>query len=884
MSAVSCGSGDSAARGVVVSRHGLLARLDGAARVTQIAAPPGSGKTSLLRSWVDEAGLADSVAWVAVHDTARAPQRFWISVADALRGTAAGAALVRPLTAAPDLDGWAVVERLLKDLASLDDRTWLIIDDLHELGPGDAQRQLELLVTLAPPQLRFVLATRQDVRLGLHRLRLEGELTEIRAADLRFTLDESRALFERAGVELSEPALGMLYERTEGWAAGLRMAALSLAAHPDPERFAAEFSGSERTVAEYLLAEVLEQQNEPVRRLLLRTSVLDRVSGELADLLTGDGGGERTLQDLEEAGVFVMSLDARRSWFRYHRLFADLLQLELRRTPPGEVTRLHRAAAGWFAEHGHPEDAVRQAQAAQDWRLAARLLADHSLGLTLEGRGGSVHELLAGFPADAAAADAELAAQLAADEVLQGSLEAAGRYLALAASQSASVSTDRRGHFQLELARLRMAVAEGHGDLPAAIKEAQTLLAAETGWEDLRAVALTRLGIAELWALRIDEAERHLEQAVALARRIRRPWLEVRAMAHWAWAASSRSAAPAIERITQAIDRSTQAIKLAQAHGWTDEPVVAVAYLTLGAIRTWQLRLEEAETLLDRAERTLRVKTEPAAGLMLWQARGMLERARGRDTEALTAFQAAERPARLLVTAHPRPVPARAYMLQTLARLGQTGRAERILADLDEQQGNQGEMRIAAATLRLAKNDPLAAASVLAPVLDGSAPVTNIAWLVQAFLLEAIARDAVGDPGAADRALEQVLDLAEPDGILLPFLLFPAPGLFQRHARQRTAHASLLADIRGLLASKTRAAPSAMSQPPLVPLSNSEIRVLRYLPTNLSAPDIASELYVSPNTIKTHIRHLYEKLGTHQRSEAVTRARALGLLAPAGRR
>ena len=168
--------------------------------------------------------------------------------------------------------------------------------------------------------------------MGLHRLRLEGELTEIRAADLRFSLAEARALFAAAGVELAGPALGMLYERTEGWAAGLRLAALSLAGHPDPDRFAAEFSGSERTVAEYLLAEVLDRQSEQVRRLLLRTSVLERVNGELADLLTGVSGGERVLHDLEEANAFVVSLDPARSWFRCHRLFAGLLQLELRRT------------------------------------------------------------------------------------------------------------------------------------------------------------------------------------------------------------------------------------------------------------------------------------------------------------------------------------------------------------------------------------------------------------------------------------------------------------------------------------------------------------------------------------------------------------------------
>ena len=415
-----------------------------------------------------------------------------------------------------------------------------MIDDVHELGPAEALRQLELLMMRAPPELRFVLATRHDVRLGLHRLRLEGELAEIREPDLRFTVAEARELFDAAGVELPDPAL--LVERTEGWAAGLRLAALSLAGHPDPERFAAEFSGSERTVAEYLLAEVLDRQSEPVRRLLLRTSVLERVNGELADLLTGDSGGERVLQDLEEANAFVVSLDARRSWFRYHQLFADLLQLELRRTAPGEVTGLHRAAAGWFAEHGYPVEAIRHAQAARDWGLAARLLADHWPGLHLDGQAATVHELLAGFPAGTRAADAELAAVAAADELAQR-IAGGGRAVpGPGGAGSASVPDARRGQAQLLLGIVRLLLARQRGNLPAVAEEARRLQAmaeapeaAQPGLgEELRALALISLGSTEFWAARFEEAERHLEQGVALARRIGRPYLEFTGLAYQA--------------------------------------------------------------------------------------------------------------------------------------------------------------------------------------------------------------------------------------------------------------------------------------------------------------------------------------------------------------
>ena len=371
-----------------MSRWALFGRLAQAERVVQISAPAGSGKTVLMRSWIAEAGLTRDAAWVPVDREMRDPRGFWISVADALRGTAAGSALVRPLTAAPDLDGWAVVERLLADLAPLEDRLWLMIDDAHVLDSAEALPQLELLLLRAPSQLRFVLATRHDLRLGLHRLRLEGALTEIRAAGLRFSLTEARALFGAAGVEVPAGALARLHGRTEGWAAGLRLAALSLAGHPDPERFAAEFSGTDRTVAEFLLAEVLDRQSEEVRRLLLRTSVLERVSGPLADVLTGGSGGERILQDLEQAGAFVASLDGRRSWFRCHQLLADLLQLELRRTEPNERAALHGAAARWLAGHGHPVEAVRQAQAAEDWGLACRCC--RTTGSTCTSAGGAL--------------------------------------------------------------------------------------------------------------------------------------------------------------------------------------------------------------------------------------------------------------------------------------------------------------------------------------------------------------------------------------------------------------------------------------------------------------------------------------------------------------
>jgi LuxR family transcriptional regulator, maltose regulon positive regulatory protein len=862
-----------------VSRPRLFERLGASARVIVVSAPPGSGKTVLLRSWLGQAGMAGRAAWVPAGRGELDPQQFWLSVTSALRQTGPGSALVRPLTAAPDLDGWAIVERLLADLARLADRVWLVVDDVHELGP-EALQQLELLVMRATPQLRFVLAARHDLRLGLHRLRLEGELAEIREPDLRFTVAEARELFAAAGVQL--PEVAPLVERTEGWAAALRLAALWLAGHPDPGRLAAEFSGTERTVAEYLLAEVLDRQSQEVRRLLLRTSVLERVNGELAGLLTGDSGGERVLQDLEAANAFVVALDPGRSWFRYHHLFADLLQLQLRRAEPGQVAGLHRAAAGWFAGHGYPVEAVRHAQAARDWDLAARLLAGHWPGLYLDGRAATVHELLAGFPAEQLVADAELAAVAAGAELARGSLEAAERYLGLA--ERAPVPDGRAGQAQLLVGMARLLLARQRGDRPAVAEEAQRLATMAEGedaaqpalGEELRALALISLGSAEYWAAG-EDTRRYLEGGLTLARRIGRPYLEFTGLAQ-------QAAVVLYESFTRSAEHARAAVELARRHGWTGEPAFGFASGVLGAVLFWRGQLDEARVWIERAERAHRAEAEPVEGLAIRTMRGLLDLARGQDADALAAFQAADQLAGRLAEPGLVVLPNRSYLVQTLVRLGETERAEQALAALADQDRDDAAMRISLATLRLAQDNPHAAIAALAPVLDGSAPLPWPAWLTQPFLLEAIARDALGDPGAAGRALEHALDLAEPDGVLTMFLLHPAPGLLERHARRRTAHAALIADILSLFAGNRSAPPPARPQPPLEALSDSELRVLRYLPTNLSGPEIAGELYVSLNTVRTHLRHLYAKLGTHRRAEAVARARALGLLAPSPHR
>ena len=603
------------------------------------------------------------------------------------------------------------------------------------------------------------------------------------------------------------------------------------------------------------------------------------------------------LAELEQANAFVVSLDAGRSWFRYHHLFADLLQLALRRTTPGEVTALHEAAAGWFAEHGFPVQAIRHAQAAQDWALAARLLADNWPGLHLGGQAATVHVILAGFPAEATAADAELATVAAADELAQGTLEEAERFLGLAARRfegPASVPAGRRGQAHLLLGVVRLLLARQRGNLPAVAEEARRLQALTEApdampaglGEELRALALVNLGITEYWGGRLAEAEPHLEQGITLARKIGRPYLEFLGLAHRTSIATVRSSPYAL-----AEERARQTIGLARRHGWTDEPAVGIAYITLAAGGIWRRQLEEAADWVRRAERTLRAEAEPMTAIAIRYIRALLELARGRDQEVLATFEATERLSRLLDAPDWPLMRARALRLHALVRLGETGHAEQDIAEIGEPGQNSGEIRMALAALRIAQDDPHAATVALAPVLSGAVPVAPATWLSLACLLEAVARDVLGDPAAARDALRRALDAATPDGVLATFLFHPpARELFDRYAPDRGDQAALAAEIRDLLPAEPPAgpklgAPEGSPRPAdsfrlVDPLSKTEIRVLRYLPTNLSAPEIARELSLSVHTVRTHVRHLFAELGAHGRTEAVERARGLGLLAP----
>jgi LuxR family transcriptional regulator, maltose regulon positive regulatory protein len=866
----------------LIDRGDLLAALDLAAtkKVTIISAPAGSGKTSLLRAWADRPGQQHRLAVVQVQRDQQDAQQFWLALLRAVRHASGATSGTEPPAATLEFNGRAMVDRVLSELEDHRGRVALVIDDLHELHSPEALVQLTRLLTSLPPNAHAVLATRRDLRLRLHQLRLAGELAEIRGADLRFTGRETRELLDASGITLSEADAALLHQRTEGWAAGLRLAALSLADHPDPEQFVAEFSGSDRTVAEYLIAEMLGRQPDDVQQLLLRTSLLDRVNGELADLLAGRPGSERILLSLEDANAFVVSLDPERTWFRYHHLFGDLLRLELRRTLPEQVPALHRRAAGWFAAHGQLADAIRHTQAAGDWPEAARLLADHSFSLSMDGQGQTVGALLRAFPRGADYP--ELALIRAGRDLTRGHLDEVAAHLKVAEAYAETTPPDRQRRLRVAIASLKLSLAARRGHLAGVLEQASFLASPVTGQSeedialgnDLRAVALMNLGTAEA-SLGLADAELHLREGAVLARQIGRPYLEVRCLVQLGFASKIHPFAT-VQR------RCREAIALAERHGWGAEWMIAPALVTLAGATAWTGEFDEAERLLQRAARALQTDTGADIRLLVHIVSGMLQACRGRHHEALQEFSAAEHLASQLEGSHALASQVTGWMLATQARLGMPGEARAAIAALADERASSGEIHNARAVICLAERDPAGALSAVQHVLDGTAPVIGYVTVVEAHLLAGLAHRELGDQRAANQATERALALAEADRLVLPFAMTGSRELLEALPRHETTHAALLTDILDVLHGS---APAAGDQPPppdAEELSPGELRVLRYLPTNLSRPQIAGELSVSLNTVSTHVRSIYAKLQVRDRSSAVQRARELRLLA-AGR-
>ena len=466
---------------------------------------------------------------------------------------------------------------------------------------------------------------------------------------------------------------------------------------------------------------------------------------------------------------------------------------------------------------------------------------------------------------------------------LQGRLDEAAAHLAVAETYAETTPPGRQRRLQVAIASLKLSLARRRGHLAGVIEQARFLASPVTGQSDedialgsdLRAVALMNLGTAEAWSLGLPDApdaERHLREGADLARKIGRPYLEVGCLAQLGFASLVLHSFATTQR------RCREAIALAERHGWGAEPVIAPALIMLAGTMIWTGEFDEGERWLQRTRQALQTDTGPDITLLLHQTAGILHAGRGRHHEALEEFGAAEYLGSQLADSQALATRTTRWLLATQARLGMTGEARALLAALGDERASSGEIRNALAVICLAEGDPAAALAAVADVLDGTAPVLGYITVMEAHLLAGLAHRELGDQRAANQAAERALALAESDRLVLPFAMTGSAGLLEALPRHQTAHAALLADILGVLHGSSPAAREQSSLAPAEELSPGELRVLRYLPSNLSRPEIAGELSVSPNTVSTHLRSIYAKLQVRDRSSAVRRARELRLL------
>lgn len=628
-------------RGALVPRPGLLARLAAApaGRLVLVSAPAGWGKTTLIAEWAAAETESRQFAWVSLDPADNDPVRFFAYVVEALR------------RAAPELDeaavdslstpGTTLVEvalpALVNEIEALSTPIVLVLDDYHAIRSSEIHEGVSFLVERLPPTLSLVLVTRFDPRLPLPRLRARGELTEIRAEELRFSAAEAATfLNEVLGLGLDESQVGRLHERTEGWAAGLYLAALSLRGRDDVEGFIGAFAGDNRHVVDYLAQEVLENQPEHVREFLVRTSVLERLCGPLCDAVTGGSGSARMLADIERSNLFLVPLDTRRRWYRYHRLFATLLRQELGQRDPELVPTLHRRALDWCRRQGEIPEAIQHAFAAGEISEASELIASHWNAYFNQGRLATVAGWLDALPAETLGADSRLSVARAWTLMDLGRLDEAGRW-----TETASEGVPEERPSEGGAATLRVVHRFKVGDVGGANEAARRALALDWG-EDLfgRTVATCLLGITLLLGGRAEEAATALGEALTLAEESENQLGTIYALGYLALLEAERGESEEAER------RAAAATSLSDDPGRAEHFVTMVAYLGRGKAlaargevvgadaalgRAVELsrrgagRLEAAYALLARADVRLVLDDREEARALVRRAREILE-------------------------------------------------------------------------------------------------------------------------------------------------------------------------------------------------------------------------------------------------------------------
>ncbi len=871
-------------------------------RLVLVSAPAGFGKTTLLAAWLanPRGESAARCAWVSLDEADRDPESFWSYLLTALERASpgTGGAGLSLLGAGQPIE--AVLTAVLNEVSVLAEDLDLVLDDYHLAENPGIQPGMSFLIERLPPQLRLVIGTRADPALPLARLRARGELTELRAADLRFTDDETGAfLATMTGLDLPEADVAALGARTEGWIASLQLAALSLRDRDDPSEFIAGFAGDDRYVVDYLVEEVLDRQPAEVREFLLDTAILERLSGPLCDAVSGGTGGAKMLESLERRNLFVVPLDAQRRWYRYHHLFADVLRSHLLAERPEQVAQLHRRASGWFAEAGEPVAAVRHALAAGDADRAADLVEVAIPDLARDRREAVIRAWADQLPDEVLRDRPVLGIRLVGGfmstnefDGVEQRLQHIEELMRRPVDEVVVVDPDDLARIPASLAMYRAALALNAGDPAGCIVYAAEAVALTRPDDHLtRASAAALAGLASWATGDLEAATAGYRVAIEGLTRV----------GHIADVLGCSLALADMEltlgRLEQADRTLEHALALADLHRPAGGDVMrGTADMLVARSRVaWHRNdLSGAATYLRRAE-----DLGESAGLAQhpYRWRVALARLRAGAGDLADALDLLDQAERVYVGDYSPPVhPIHATKARVLTAAGDLraarawAREHRLAAD-DEVSYLHEYEHLTLARLMLAEHRTHPGEALLSDLLELLDRLLTAAEsggrdgsVLEIEVLRCLAHRASGDADAALAALEHAVDLAEPDR-WVRFFVDAGPELAAALAELvvRRPHSDFVRELVRQAAPgglPVAAQPAAFPHDDVLldPLSDRELDVLRLLGSDLDGPAIARELVVSLNTVRTHTKHIYTKLGVNNRRSAVTKAHQLGLL------
>jgi LuxR family maltose regulon positive regulatory protein len=901
----------------LVARPRLLERLDAglaSARCTLLSAPAGAGKTTLLAAWL--ARLDRPVAWLALDERDQDPHQFLRYLIAALQtvAPACGRAGLATLDAPPPSPPEVVLTSLLNDLAALPEPCLLVLDDYHLLRTPAVHQAVVFLLDHLPPPVHLVIATREDPPLPLPRLRARGQLTEVRAADLRFDAEEAASLLRTSlGLRLPGEQVAAVVDRTEGWAAGLQLAGLALRDRSDPAAFVASFAGSHRLVADYLTAEVLDRQPPATRRFLLTTSVLDRLCAPVCDaLLAADGAAadgtdavsdsQTVLEELERANLFLVPLDEERRWYRYHQLFADALRAQLARQVGRDgAATLHGRASAWFASQGLPAEAVQHALAAGDGVLAARLIEPLARQMQVRGEMMTLLGWLGKLPEDELRARPDLGVIYAWVLAISGQVRTAERWLSsLESSLPASADAER---LLAESIVIRARIALTSGEYARAVELARRALAALPDNDAaLRALTQMTLAFGSVVLDDLDTAGQSFADASELYQAIGHASQAQLPLRHLAKVQLARGQLHALARTSQAALRiATASAERSRLAGYT--------YLSLAELAYERNDLAAAERSFTEGLELVQLggHSEVVNLIYLVDAHlglAKLRQVRGDGQAALDLTRQVEPLVRQMArTIEEReqagPVRTRPWLISMLLDSIATSQVWLWLMQGNLEVANEvalerqwdldaditlfqdrGPGLVAMARLLIAQAEYARALGVLERLLAAAHASGRVGRVIEILALQALVLQAQKDESAAVGALESALKLAEPEGYVRTFVdEGQSMAALLRKALSRGIARGYTEDLLaafGTRDTQRRDQPAATAT--LEPITPRELQVLRLLADGASNAELARELVVEESTIKTHLLHLYDKLGVHSRTQAVARARALLLV------